>query len=217
MSIRILLADDHQIIRDGLRSLIEKEDGMEVAGEAENGRVALKLARKLEPDIIVMDITMPDLNGIDATRQILKEFPSINIIAFSMHCNRQFVVEMFKAGVSGFIPKDCAFEELALAIRNVSCKKVYLSPNIAGIVIKDFVEHVPVSDISARAILTSRECEVLQLIAEGWTTKKIADRLHISVKTTETHRRNIMEKLNTHSVAELTKFCLREGLTSLDV
>ncbi len=215
MSIPILLADDHKIMRDGLRSLLSREQGMEVVGEAENGRIAVKLARKLSPKIVIMDITMPELNGMDAARQILNECPGAKIIALSMHSDRRFVVEMFKAGVSGYLLKDCAFEELSRAIKAVMANQKYVSPAIAGMVIEDYVDHMSGDRILANE-LTNREREVLQLIAEGMTTKQIASNLNVSAKTIETHRRKIMKKLNIHSIAELTKVAIQEGLTSVN-
>ena len=216
MSVKILLADDHQIIREGLRSLIEKQPGMEVVAQVENGRTAIKLTRKIKPDVIVMDINMPDMNGIDATRQIVAEFPGIKIIAFSMHSDHQFVAGALKAGVSGYLLKDSAFEELARAIRTVVANQTYLSPKIAVDVVKDYVEKLVDDRTGAPSILTNREREVIQLYAEGHATKQIAERLYVSIKTVETHRRNIMKKLDIRSIADLTKFAIREGLTSLD-
>jgi DNA-binding NarL/FixJ family response regulator len=216
MGVKILLADDHQIMRDGLRSLIAKQSDMEVVAEAENGRTAIKLTRKLRPDVIVMDINMPDLNGIDASRQIVTEFPDTKIIVFSMYTDHQFVAGALKAGVSGYLQKDSAFEELERAIRSVISDQTYLSPKIAGDVVEGYVKKLMADESAEPASLTDREREVVQLYAEGHTTKQIADRLNLSVKTIETHRRHIMEKLNVSSIAELTKFAIREGLTSLD-
>jgi DNA-binding NarL/FixJ family response regulator len=216
MGVKIMLADDHKIMRDGLRSLIEKQPGMEVVAEAENGRTAIKLNRKFRPDVVVMDIHMPDLNGIDATRQIVKEFPGTKIVAFSMHTDHQFVAGALKAGVAGYLQKDSAFEELAQAIRTVVANQTYLSSKIAGSVVRDYVDKLAVEEAMSPAALTAREREVVQLYAEGRTTKQIAERLNLSVKTVETHRRHIMEKLDITSIAELTKYALRQGLTSLD-
>lgn len=216
MSTKILLADDHKIIRDGLCSLIEKQPGMEVVAEADNGRAALKLARRLKPDAIIMDLNMPDLNGIDAARQILTELPDTKIIVLSMHADRQFVVGALQAGASGYLLKDCAFEELARALQTVLRRQTYLSPGIAGTVVKDYLEQLSTIETAIEAALTPREREVLQLIAEGRSTKETADRLNVSIKTVESHRRNIMEKLNIHSTAELTKYAIRKGLTSLE-
>ncbi len=216
MSIKILLADDHQIVRIGLRTLLEKDPDLKVIAEAQNGRVTLQLAKELHPDVVIMDIGMPELNGIDATRLITTELANVKVIALSMHSDRRFVARMFEAGASGYLLKDCAFEELALAIRKVMNKQTYLSPEIASIVIGDYLRHLSPTDESVFTRLTPREREVLQPLAEGKTTKQIAALLHVSVKTVETHRSQIMEKLNIHSVAELTKYAIREGLTSLD-
>lgn len=215
MSIKVLVADDHKVVREGLRTLIEKQPGMEVIAEAENGRMALKLIKKLSPDIALMDIAMPDLNGIEATRQIVAEAPGTKVIALSMHSDRQFVTRMMSAGASGYLLKDCAFEEVARAIRSVMARQIYLSPKIVSIVVKAFLRRSEPSD-SMLSVISPREREVLQLIAEGKTTKQIALRLHISAKTVDTHRRNIMDKLDIHSVAELTKYAIREGLTFLE-
>ena len=215
MTIKIVVADDHKIMRDGLRSMLDKEAGIEVVGEASNGRAAVSLARKLKPQVVIMDITMPELNGVDAARQILDEMPGTKIIALSMHSDRRFVMEMFKAGVAGYLLKDCAFDELSRAIKSVINKQIYVSPAIAGTVIEDYVGHISEDYISSDE-LTTREREVLQLIAEGMTTKQISSHLNVSIKTVETHRRKIMKKLNIHSIAELTKAAIRQGLTSLD-
>jgi DNA-binding NarL/FixJ family response regulator len=215
MNIRIILADDHKIVREGLRTLIERQPDMEVVAEAENGRRVMDLAREFSPDVIIMDIAMPDLNGIDATRHIVVEFPNVKVVVLSMYCDKRFVVEVLKAGASGYLLKDCAFEELAHAIRSVIAGEVYLSSKVASVIIKDYMRHLPEDESSAFYVLTAREREVLQLLAEGKTTKQIASLLHISVKTVETHRRQIMSKLDIHSIAELTKYAIREGLTSL--
>jgi len=216
MSIKVLLADDHKIIRDGLRSLIERHPEMEFVGEAENGRTTVKLARELEPDVIIMDISMPDLNGIDATHQIVADAPDVKVIALSMHSDKRFVVGMFKAGASGYLLKDCAFDELEQAVKTVLADHTYLSPKIATVVIQNYVPHVSADDASVFSVLTEREREVLQLLAEGKTTKNIASDLFLSVKTIETYRQKIMVKLDIHNLADLIKFAIREGLTSLE-
>jgi len=215
MSIRIILADDHKIVRNGLRSLIEKEGDMEVVAEAEDGRTAVQLAVQLSPQVVLMDIAMPGLNGIEATRQIIASAPQIKVIALSMHADKRYIMEMLKAGASGYLLKDSAFEELAGAIRTALKNKTYLSPPVSEIVIGDYVQQLQKSNGSVFSVLAAREREVLQLLAEGSSTAKIADQLHVSVKTVETHRQHIMEKLNIRSVAELTKYAIREGLTSL--
>jgi DNA-binding NarL/FixJ family response regulator len=215
MSIRVLLADDHKIFRDGLRTLIEKQPNMEVVGEAENGRTAIKLSKKLLPNVVIMDITMPDMNGIDATRKIISETPGVKVIALSMHSDRRFVSGMLEAGSSGYLLKDCAFDELARAIRTVVTNHTYLSPRVADIVVKSYVDKSERPHMVASA-LTPREREMLQLLAEGMPAKQIASHLSVSVKTVETHRRNIMQKLSMNSVAELTKYAIREGLITLE-
>lgn len=216
MNIRIILVDDHKLMRDGLHSLLDRQSGLEVIATAENGRTALQLVRKLKPDVVVMDISMPDMNGIEASRQILSEFPHIKIVALSMHSDRRFVEAMLRAGVSSYLLKDCPIEELSHALRAVMDNRTYLSQKIAGTVVKGYLAQLTKGDVSSASLLTTREREVLQLIAEGQKTKKVADILHVSVKTIETHRRQIMEKLKLHSIAELTKFAIREGLTSME-
>jgi DNA-binding NarL/FixJ family response regulator len=215
MSIRVILVDDHQIMLQGLRALLDKQPDMEVIAEAGEGRTALRLARDLSPDVIILDVAMPDLNGIETARMITAEMSDIKVIALSMHSDRRFVIEMLKAGASGYLLKDCALEDLVRAIRVVMANQTYLSPEIAGTVVEEYVRRSPDGDTSAFSILTVREREVLQLLAEGLSTKNIAARLHVSVKTIETHRQHIMEKLDTHSIADLIKYAVREGLTSL--
>jgi len=214
MSTKVLIADDHQIMREGLRALLEKEIDIQVLGEAEDGRMIQRMARELQPDVIIMDVAMPDLNGIEATRQIAAELPGIKIIALSMHDDRRFVLNMLKAGASGYMLKDCAFKDLAKAIRVVMSHKTYLSPEVADIVVKDYLSTTQPIEASAFNLLSPREREVLQLIAEGKTSALIGERLNISIKTVETHRQNLMLKLKVRSVAELTKYAIREGLTS---
>lgn len=216
MAIRILLADDHQITRSGLRALLEQQPNMTVAGEADNGRLAVRMAAELKPDVIVMDINMPELNGIEASRQIKAELPDIKIIALSMHSDKRYVAGMLKAGVSGYLLKNCAFDELVAAINSVMRHQSYLSPAIADTVMKDYASILEGADQSMTSLLSSREREVLQLIAEGLSTRDISERIHVSIKTVETHRQQIMRKLNAKSVAELTKIAVREGLTSLE-
>ncbi|HBE45487.1 MAG TPA: DNA-binding response regulator [Deltaproteobacteria bacterium] len=215
MEVKIILADDHKIIREGLKALLEKQQGIEVIAEAQDGISTVRLTKKLSPDLVIMDIGMPDMNGIDATRMIISETKNVKVIALSMHSDRRFVLEMLKAGASGYLLKDSAFEELTLAINTVMAGQPYLSPKITDVVIREYI-HAPQKDEkSVFTTLTAREREVLQLIAEGKSTKQIASSLNVSVKTIETHRQQIMEKLNIHSIAELTKYAIREGITSL--
>jgi DNA-binding NarL/FixJ family response regulator len=217
MGIRVLIADDHKIMLAGLRSLLEKHDSFEVVAEAENGRKAVQLAQEKEPDVVVMDVSMPDLNGIEATTQITESLPTTRVIALSMHSDKRFVMGMLRAGASGYLLKDCASQELATAIQRVAEGKKYLSPEITGVVIDDFLLGAPADEAAAGASpLSAREREVLQLIAEGWSTKQIAAHLYVSIKTIETHRRQLMKKLDLHNVADLTKYALREGLTSIE-
>ena len=216
MGIKIVLADDHKIVRDGLRTLLEHEPDMEVIAEAEDGRTTVRLARKLSPDLIIMDITMPDMNGIDATHDVMKDVPSVKVIALSMHSDRRFVTSMLEAGASGYLLKDCAFEELARAVRTVMADQTYLSPRIADIVVSRYITRSISIESSAFSILTQREREVLQLLSESMTTKEVAFHLNVSIKTVETHRRNMMEKLGVHTVTDLVKYAIREGLTTLD-
>jgi len=217
MSIRILVADDHRIVRNGLRALLDSEPDMETVAEAEDGRKTVQLARKLSPDVVIMDVTMPDMNGIEATRQILAESPDIKVIALSMHHHEQFVTEMFKAGASGYMLKDCSVEELTTAIRTAKRGDIYMSPSAATVIIRKYVNQLADPHESGKPLLTPREREVVQLVSEGKTSKEIASTLFISVKTVDTHRRQIMAKLGVSSVAELTKYAIRAGLTSLDI
>ena len=218
MKIRLIIADDHQLMREGLRSLIDKNDAMVLVGEAENGHETVRLATEKAPHIVIMDIAMPDLNGIEAARQILAENPNIKVIALSGHQKKEFVQQMLGAGASAYVLKTRAYEELERAVEEVMAGRKFLSPDVAAGVVDAFVELSSSTETpSAFIMLTDREREVLQLISEGSATKEIAEVLGVSVKTVETHRRNIMEKLDLHSVAELTKYAIREGVTSLDV
>jgi len=216
MTIKVLIADDHQIVRQGLRTLLEREPDLKVVAQSEDGRTTVRLARELAPEVIIMDVAMPDLNGIEATRQIVTERPQVKVIALSMYADRRFVVNMLKAGASGYLLKDCAYEELVRAIRVVLAHKTYLSPGVTDIVVKDYVQGTPDQGASVFSLLSPREREVLQLMSEGKSTNQIADSLHVSVKTVETHRQQVMHKLNIHNVAGLTKYAIREGLTSVE-
>lgn len=216
MTIKIILADDHQIVRQGLRTLLACEPDMKVVGEADDGRQTLRLAQELAPDVIIMDISMPDLNGIEATRLILTEFPGVKVIALSMHSDSLFVLNMLKSGALGYLLKDCALEELVKAIRTVMRQQTYISPGVSDLLVQDLTHRWTAEPGSAYSILTNREREVLQLLAEGRGTLQIAATLCLSSKAVDAHRKQIMNKLGMHSVAELTKYAIRQGLTSLD-
>jgi DNA-binding NarL/FixJ family response regulator len=216
MPTRVLLVDDHAMIRQGLCSLLEKQSDIEVVGSVENGRKAVDIARELAPDLVIMDISMPNLNGIDATRKIIGEMGDVKVIALSIHSSQHFVAEMLKAGASGYILKECLFDELVEAIKTVLNGGTYLSPKITGVVIDDYVKRLSTQYQPEGPVLTEREREVLQFLSEGKSTKQIAAQLHVSAKTIESNRRNIMDKLGINSVAELTKYAVREGLTPLE-
>jgi two-component system response regulator NreC len=216
MRTKIILADDHKIIREGLRSLIEKQPDMEVIAEAQDGLMTVNLVQKLKPDVVIMDIGMPEMNGIDATTKITTEYKTVKVIALSMHSDRRFVMQMLKAGAAGYLLKDSAFEELVSAIHAVITKQHYLSQKITDVVVQEYLQNLPRNESTVFTVLTAREREVLQLIAEGKSTKQTASVLNVSVKTIETHRQQIMEKLDMHSIAQLTKYAIREGLTSLE-
>jgi DNA-binding NarL/FixJ family response regulator len=216
MAIRILLADDHTIMQAGLRALLEKEPDMDVVAEAKNGREAVSFAIDLRPDVVIIDVSMPDLNGMDATQQIVDEVPGVRVLGLSMHSDEQFVSGMFRAGAAGYLLKDCAAEELCYAIRAVYRNQTYLSPPIASIVTDEYVSHLSKAEPTGVVLLTTREREVVQLLAEGKTSKEVASGLGLSVRTVEAHRRQIMNKLGMTSVAQLTKYAIREGLTSVD-
>lgn len=217
MSIRLILADDHQMMREGLRAIVDKHPDLQVVGEASNGQETVSLVPASGAHIVVMDVAMPDLNGIEATRKIRSQHPHIGIVALSAHANKEYIREMLRAGASAYVLKQRAGEELVRAIREVANGKKYLSADIARGVVDEYVALSAIrQERPAFVTLTDREREVLQQLAEGRTTKEMADLLHVSVKTIETHRRNIMEKLKLHSVAELTKYAIREGVTSVE-
>jgi DNA-binding NarL/FixJ family response regulator len=216
VSVRVLIADDHAVVRQGLRALIESRTDMNVVGEAPNGRVAVRMAREFSPHVVVMDVAMPDMNGIEATRQLLKSAKRSKVVALSMHSERRLVIEMLRAGASAFVLKEYVFDELLNAIHSVLADRKYVSPRLVGVMVDDYARKVVPGDPSPTSALTAREREVLQLLAEGATMREISLKLHVSMKTIETHRKNVMLKLKTHSIAELTKLAIREGLTSLD-
>jgi two-component system, NarL family, response regulator NreC len=215
MPIKVLIADDHKIVREGICALLNNEADIKVVAEAEDGPAAVRLAKELLPDIVVMDIGLPNLNGIEATRQIVACVPGVKVIALSMHSDRRYILEMLKAGAKAYLLKDCAFEEMIQAVRNVKRNKVYLSQKITETMINDQIL-LTKEESSVFTLLSDRERQVLQLIAEGMTMKEIAHSLKVSPKTAETYRQRIMEKLNMHSVAELTRYAIREGLIQLE-
>ncbi len=216
MAIRILLVDDHEIVLEGFRSLLEQQPDMEVVGEATDGRIALEMTRELSPDVVLMDVTMPNLGGVEATRQLVRDFPHVKVLALSMDSSRRMVAQMLTAGAAGYLVKTCALEELVWGVRAVAGGKTYLSPQIAECVVEGYVHQGPAEQQVPCALLSGREREVLQLVAEGKSTKEIAATLHLAVKTVEAHRHNVMEKLDIHSIAGLTKHAVREGLTTLE-
>ncbi len=215
MSIRVLLADDHRIMREGLRLILDRESDLSVVAEAENGRAAVETACELRPDVVVMDIGLPELNGMEATRRIKSRHPDVQVVGLSMFADRRYVLGMLEAGASGYLLKGAAGAELVQAIRATAQGKKYISPEIADIVVSNYIDHRSSVDPSASAVLSGREREILQLLAEGKTSKEIGLRLQISMATVETHRRNMMKKLRVRGIAELTKYAIREGITQI--
>jgi len=212
MAIRILLADGHGILREGIGALVENCNDMEVVGQADNGLTAVEMVCRLRPDIVLMDVTMPVLNGIEATRQIKSELPDVKVLALSEHSEREFVLDMIKAGVSGYMLKECVFDDLVHAIKVVTAGQSYLSPQIAAIVLNDITKN----DIFSVANgLTLRENQILQLLTKGESAKQIASELGMSTKTVEAIRRHIMKKTKIDNLADLTKYAIREGLITV--
>ncbi len=212
MGIKILIADNHKIFREAVGSLLSNEPDIEVVGKAEDGRTAVQLARKLHPNVITMEISMPNLNGIDATYQITRKMPKVKVIALSACRDKRSVREMLKAGASGYVTKECAFEELIVAIRNVTSNQIYLCSQVNKVIIEGYINRLSKDDDSAYSVLTRRGRVVLQLIAEGKSTKVIAKELNVSAKTIEWHRSQMMKKLGIQSIAELVKYAINEGL-----
>jgi DNA-binding NarL/FixJ family response regulator len=211
--IKVLLADDHQLMREGIRRLLAEEPGLEVVADAGDGRTAVKLAGECGVDVVVMDVTMPDLNGIEATRQLKALYPAIQVVGLSMHADREFVTEMLGVGASGYVLKNCPFGELVAAIRAAAAREVYLSPKVAGVVVNTCLDGEAARFCGGN--LTPREREILQFVADGKSSKEIAYALELSVKTVDTHRRQVMEKLKLFSIAELTHYAIRQGVTTL--
>ncbi len=214
MKTKVFIVDDHGMMRSGLKALLQGDESLEIVGEADQGRSAVQLIAKSSPEVVVMDLRMPDMNGIEATRQIVAGNSAAKVIGLSANTDRQSVVEMLRAGAKGYVIKESAFEELAMAIKMVLTDKIYLSPAVTNLVVEDWVQGEEAA-VSVFGVLSAREREVLQLIAEGKATKEVAAVLNVSLKTAESHRRNLMEKLHVESVAELTKYAIREGITEL--
>jgi two-component system response regulator NreC len=207
-TIRILLADDHTVVRRGFGMILSNQPDMAVVGDAHNGREAVELAEKLEPDVVVIDVSMPELNGIEGTRRIVERCPRTRVLALSMHRDAVYVREILRAGARGYLVKDADDDALVDAVRAVARGEAYLSPAISELVLSDYRRHVK----DPLDLLTSREREVLQMIAEGQTNKEIANVLNLSVYTVEAHRGKIMEKLNLHSAADIVRFAIRNGI-----
>lgn len=215
MSIRIVVADDHQVVREGLRGLLEALEGVEVVGETADGRETVEVAVRLKPDLVLMDVNMKGLNGVQATQQICSHCPEVRVVGLSQHADKRTVASMFQAGASGFVRKGDAFDEVRRAVLDVAAGRFYVSPALTGSLIADYIQHLtqgPEDGVK----LTDRELEVLQLLVEGVSAQDIARTLHISANTVNTHRQHIMEKLGVKSLPELTKYALREGITYLD-
>lgn len=212
---RVLLADDHTLVRAGIRALLEELPDVSVIGECSNGRDAVREARRVNPDLVIMDMSMPELNGADATQRIIADCPDTRVLVLSMHNDSRYVQRMFQAGASGYILKDSAPEELGAAIAVLRNQGVYLSSGITGVVVEDYVRRLSTKSDSATE-LSSREREVLQLIAEGRSTTEIAQLLNLSTKTVESHRKRLMDKLGLYSVAELTRYAISQGIVPME-
>ena len=211
--IRVLLADDHTILRAGLRMMLNAQPDIEVIGEASDGRKAIGEAQRLTPDVILMDITMPECNGIEATRQVKRLLPEVRVLVLTMHENEEYLFQMLRAGASGYMLKEAADTDLISAIRVVHSGRFYLSPSAQSMLVSDYLQRVHTGEErDSYSALTEREREILKLVAEGYTNNQIAERLFISPKTVDTHRTHIMDKLNLHSRAELVKYAIRRGL-----
>jgi two-component system response regulator NreC len=216
METKVLLADDHAILREGLRMVLDAQPQIAVVGEAEDGRQAVEMAERLHPDVVVMDIAMPNLNGLEATRQIKRRFPEIRVVILTMHENHQYLMQIVKAGATGAVLKRSAGTELLTAIRAASHGESYFSPSIAKMMLEDYRVRLDRDHVDDPEVLTEREREVLQLVAEGKSNQEIADALVVSIKTVQTHRAHIMEKLDMHDRTELVKYAIRTGMVTSD-
>ncbi len=213
--IQLVIADNHALVRAGFRSLVADMDGVEVVGEAENGREALQLVETLKPQIVLMDIAMPEMNGLEATARIAREFPKVRVLILSMHANEEYVYQALRSGASGYLLKDSGTEELDLALRAIARGETYLCPAVSKYVVSDYVRRLG-QDQTPLDQITPRQREILQLIAEGKSTKDIADVLYISTKTVETHRSQLMDRLDIHDIAGLVRYAIRIGLVVLE-
>lgn len=215
MTIRVLLADDHRIVREGLGALLRQEADFDLVGQAEDGLSAVKMVRTLQPDVVVTDLSMPGLNGVEAIRRIHKDEPAVKVLCLSVHDESALVLSVIDAGAAGYVLKDASFDELVCAIRQVMTDRIYLSPALVGIFVQQYRTR-ETQPPAAESPLTAREREVVQLLSEGYSSNEIAERLHVSAKTVATHREHVLAKLNIRSIAELTRYAIREGLTSLE-
>ena len=214
--IKVVVADDHTILRQGIKALLDNQEGIEVVGEAKDGREAIKTIEELLPDVILMDIAMPGLNGLEATRRIKKKFPKVKVVVLTMHANEEYIFQILNAGADGYLVKETAFQDLISAINAVHKGEAFMSPSISKKVMTDYIQRAQGEEKVGFDTLTTREREILQLVAEGNSNKKIAEALFISPKTVETHRAHIMDKLNIHDRAGLIKYAIRKGMTDLD-
>lgn len=214
--IRVLLVDNHTLVRAGLRALLQSLDDIEVVAEANDGREALRLVESHQPDVVLMDVAMPEMNGLEATARVVKEFPQVRVIILSMHANEEYVLQALRTGAVGYVLKDSGVSELELALKAISRGETYLSPAVSKHVVADYVRRVG-GESNPLEQLTPRQREILQLLAEGRSTKEIAQLLYISIKTVETHRSQLMERLNIHDVAGLVRYAIRVGLVTPDV
>ncbi len=218
--IKVLIADDHTLIRAGIRELLQNINGIQVVGEASNGREALEKIREVSPDIVLLDIAMSELNGLEVAERVNKEFPVVSVIILSMYANEEYVLQALKVGANGYLLKDSAPNELEIAIRAVTRGETYLSPSISKTLVSDYLKRITETHVEERGTdnvfvkLTSRQREILQLIAEGNSTKEIAVKLNVSVKTVETHRMKIMERLGIHDIPGLVRYAIRNGIIS---
>jgi DNA-binding NarL/FixJ family response regulator len=214
-TIQLVIADNHALVRAGFRSLVEELDGIEVIGEAENGRDVLQMVETLKPQIVLMDIAMPEMNGLEATARITREFPQVRVLILSMHANEEYVYQALRSGASGYLLKDSGTEELDLALRAIARGEIYLCPAVSKYVVSDYVRRLG-QDQTPLDQITPRQREILQLIAEGKSTKDIAELLYISTKTVETHRTQLMDRLDIHDIAGLVRYAIRIGLVVLE-